>query len=550
MENISVGKERIKTLWNWCEERKFAVPEIQREFVWDRRRASAFLDSIYRKLPIGSLLIWETRGDHRQLLRHSQVLLPPHDPANSSTLFLIDGQQRLSVLYRARHGGSVINSNGVEINFDQLCFNLLTEEGESNFLFTRRPIAGQQIPVMDILSPEWRRKVRRLSKWKRKKIRNCRTEISRYLFPVIRVRTNNLEEVRESFLRINSGGLRISKADRAFSKASRLDLRRLVRELRESLPHGFNQVDPRILQVALAVIQGQKDTGSQAVESAITKLEKAEFQARQASRQFTRKWKNISNCAKRAVDYLNNELGVINFSFLPSELMIAVLAFFFYANNQAQPNARQRKEIRKWFWATGVGRRYVGRGYYINIRHDLDFFQRLGRRREGRFNYRDRMSFAELRRTDYTSGGSLEIAFWLMLSKRKPCYLESGVPMPLEGTASVANRKDKHHIFPRALLERNDFTAREANSLANMCYLVAEENQSIGSNKPAVYLEDYKRLKHFPRVMRSHLIPYRSDSALWNRNVRSAYRKFVRQRIDLIRRAFEKEAGTRLFRRD
>lgn len=550
MENIVVGKQRIKTLWNWCEEGKFAVPEIQREFVWDRRRASDLLDSIYRKLPIGCILIWETRGDHRHLLRLNQILLPPHDPANPNTLFLIDGQQRLSVLYRARHGGSVINSYGVEINFDQLCLNLKAEEGEANFQFTRRPILGQHVPIKDILSSEWRRKVRRLSKWKRVKIRRCRIAISKYLVPVIKVRTNNLDEVRETFLRINSGGLRISKADRAFSKASRLDLRRLVRELKESLPNSFDWVEPRILQVALAVIQGQKDTSSQAVESAITKLEKAEFGGKKASRQFTRKWKNVSNCVKRAVDYLNNNLGVVNFSYLPSDLMIAVLAFFFHANNQAQPNAHQRSEIRKWFWATGVGRRYVGRGYYTNIRHDLDFFQRLGRRRTGRFNYRDRMSLVELRRTDYTSGGSLEIAFWLMLSKREPCYLESGGPMPLERTASVANRKDKHHIFPKSLLVRNEFTVRETNSLANMCYLVAEENQSIGSNKPAIYLEEFKRMKHFPRVMRSHLIPYRSNSALWNRNVRRAYRQFVTQRIDWIRKAFEKEAGTRLFRRE
>ncbi|MBU4200303.1 MAG: DUF262 domain-containing protein [Verrucomicrobia bacterium] len=396
MDRISVGKQTIKTLWKWCDERLFAVPEIQREFVWDKRRASDLLDSIYRCLPIGSILIWDAHGDHRHLLRQTQVLLPPHDPSNKNTFFLIDGQQRLSVLYRARKGGEVLSSNGSPINFDQLCFNFDTENYESRFLFTRRPIPNVQIPVTDILSPEWARRINKLPHWKRSQIRKCREAIAYYEVPVISVHTHELDEVREAFLRINSGGLRISKADRAFSRASRLDLRRLIRELRESLPNGFEEIDPRILQVSMAVIEGQRDTSSKAVESIIARLDKAEFEDGAASSEFVRKWKRVSDCVKRSVDYLHFDLGVINFSFLPSDLMIAVLAFFFHANNRAQPNSRQRREIKKWFWATGIARRYVGRGYYNNIRRDLAFFERLGRRRPGRFEFKDRMADRKL----------------------------------------------------------------------------------------------------------------------------------------------------------
>lgn len=550
MQQISVTNRKIKQLWAWCDEKRFAVPEIQREFVWDKRRASDLLDSIYRRLPIGSLLIWEAHGDHRHLLRHSQVLLPPHDPANKETLFLIDGQQRLSVLHRAHKGGVVTSSNGKQLNFDQLCFNFDFDRYDSRFLFTRRPIPGVQVPLVDILSHDWARHVRSLPKWKRREVLKCRDAIAYYEIPVISVHTHDLEEVREAFLRINSGGLRISKADRAFSKASRLDLRRLVRELRDSLPNGFDQIDPRILQTAMALILGQKDTSSKSVESVIEKLDKTEFDNGAASKGFVRKWKHISDCVKRAVDYLHFDIGVVNFSFLPSHLMIAVLAFFFHENNRAQPNARQRKELRKWFWSTGVCRRYVGRGYYTNIRSDLEFFERLGRRRVARFEVKDLLPLSEIRRTDYAVSGSLTTTFFLMLARRQPCYLETGANMPLDKTASVANRKDKHHIFPRALLTRNGFSVREANSLCNLCYLVAEENQSIGSNKPANYLLDYRRLKHFPSVMKSHLIPYRSSDPLWLDNVSKAYQRFTVQRLDLIRQAFEKEAGIKLFRKE
>src|SRR4029079_9604570 len=154
-------------------------------------------------------------------------------------------------------------------------------------------------------------------------------------------------------------------------KASRLDLRRLVKEIRNTLPAGFSDLNPRTIQVAMAVIMGQKETSSKAVESVIARLEKEEITDGKVSQKFTRDWKSITVCIQKAVDHLTTEIGVPNFTFLPSDLMVPVLASFFHANNLAQPSAKQRREIRKWFWATAVGRRYTGRGYYNNIRADL-----------------------------------------------------------------------------------------------------------------------------------------------------------------------------------
>ena len=372
----------------------------------------------------------------------------------------------------------------------------------------------------------------------------------RYEVPVVFVHTNDLEEIRETFLRINSGGLRISKADRAFSKAARIDLRRLVTELRKTLPSGFDACDPRTIQAAMSVIMGQKDISSQSIESVVIRLEREEIEDGKVSRKFTRDWKQISDCIQKAIDYIIKEFSLPNFSFLPSENMLVVLSFFFHANNRAQPNTRQRREIRKWFWATAVGRRYVGRGYYRNIRQDLDFFERLGRRRDGHFKVQDLLPVNELRRTDYLVSGSLVTAFFLLLARRGPCFLETGNCMPLDKTASVANRNDKHHIFPKALLARQGFAVCDANSLCNLCYLVAEENQSIGSNRPAAYLAEYNRLKHFARVMKSHLIPYKRNTGLWSGNIKRGYRQFVAERLVWIVRAFEHEAGVRLFRKE
>lgn len=549
MKSITVKSFTIKKLWQLCDDAVFAVPEVQREFVWDPHRASNLLDSIVKQLPIGCLLIWRTSADRKHMLRHAQEILPPHNSRNKDIWFLIDGQQRLSVLYRAKHGHEVRNDQGRTLNFSKLCYSF-DPRSECRFQFVRKPAEKLHFPVVDLLSQQWRRKLGRLPLAKLKELAKARTCISNYSIPVIFVETNEVDEVREAFLRINSGGLRISKADRAFSKAARLDLRRLVKELRATLPAGFSELDPRILQAAMALIMGQKETSSKAVESVLAKLEREEIENGRVSGAFTRDWKNIGQCIQKAVDYLRNDLKLPNAGFLPSDLMVPVLAYFFHANHRAQPSSRQKREIRKWFWATGVGRRYAGRGYYANIRHDIDFFERLGKRKQGNFTLTDKIPADEIRRADYAASGSLGAALFLLLAHKAPRYLENGATMPLGETAALANRKDKHHIFPRALLVRNGFTTREANSLTNICYLVAEENQSIGSKKPCDYLENFRRRRHFASVMRGHLIPHQGSSALWSGNIKAAYRRFQRERLALLCAEFNRVAGMKLFRKD
>ncbi len=544
-----VRRFTVRRLWQLCEDRVFAVPEIQREFVWDKKRIGNLLDSIHRGLPIGSLLIWETNSKYRHELREAQHVLPPYNTANKRIWFILDGQQRLSVLYRARYGHSIETSYGDLFDFNKLC---LSFDGrvDSRFLFLRRQAGKLHAPLPDLLCSSWRRKLARLSNGRVLEAEKVRERIANYQIPVMIVRTSKLDEVREAFLRINSGGLRVSKADRAFSRASRLNLRHLINGLRSNLPKGFDQVDNRVLQAAMAVIVGQKDISSAAIDSAIRKLEVEGIENGKVTQGFARRWKDIESAIGKAVDYLCTELGVPNFSFLPSDNMIAVLAYFFHENNLSQPNSRQRRELRKWFWSTGVNRRYVGRGYYQNIRQDIDFFSRLGRRRTGLFHVNTLIPRSDVRSTDFQAGGSLVTTYFLMLLHRNPCYLGSGNHIPTDATASPSNRKDKHHIFPKALLIRNGLSPREANSLSNVCYVVAEENQAFGSNKPINYLDPFRQKKHFVSVMKRHLIPYKGDSGLWLRDPRKGFRRFAKQRLELICAALEREAGIKLFQKD
>ncbi len=551
MARTSVQRISLAKLINNCRDGLFAIPEIQREFVWDRKRVTNLMDSIWRQIPIGTLLLWETDSSRRHLLRHVQNVLPSYSLNNKRIWFIIDGQQRLSALYRAASGGIVTNYRRQEINFDNLCFVFDKRFEPLRFGFVKYPQKVMHIPVKDILSHEWRRYVRGVGSQKKfTDIKTFRERFKKYSIPVVNVGTSDIDEVRETFLRINSGGLRISKADRAFSRAARLNLRGLIRDLLKQLPHKFDELDDSVIQACITVFSGQRDISGVTIESVLARLEREEIENGRVSKSFIRTWTKMHKAIVIAVDYFLNELDVINRSYLPSDNMMPVLSYFFYENNLAQPSPKQRKEIRKWFWATGVAGRYSGRGYYQNIRADLEFMQYLARRKKGSFTLSEPVLKYDVKRTDYSYMGSITIAYLLMLCLKRPRYLENGAVIPLKETASISNRKDLHHVFPKAMLKRNRINTRQANSLCNICYIVAEENQSIGSRRPHDYMAELKQPKYFASVMKSHLIPYRSESGLWDKNIRRGYKKFIEQRLDWVCMEFERRAGMKLFRQE
>ena len=39
------------------------IPSFQRDFVWEPENVAFFMDSLYKKFPVGSILIWRTEKD-------------------------------------------------------------------------------------------------------------------------------------------------------------------------------------------------------------------------------------------------------------------------------------------------------------------------------------------------------------------------------------------------------------------------------------------------------------------------------------------------------
>jgi hypothetical protein len=538
MSNITIDSLSVRQLFGWFDQRSLAIPEVQREFVWNAKRACALLDSIYRSYPIGTVMIWRTGRERQTMLRHTLHVLPAFDASqNKQILFLLDGQQRLSVLHNVRDGGTVTNESGREIRFGDIFFSL-DDDDDSRFISLRRHDPARHFRVADLLRGICKPK----AAYKRRVLAECRRRLLEYRVPVVFTDTKEVEHVRQTFIRINAQGMRIKESDKAFSLAQKVGPLHRYHNLRSQMAAGFSELSKEIYWNTLVLARGHRSLGQKSIFRLSRDIEKTD----EGEQWFKKQEPHLANAIRKACDYLQHTLDVRSMDFLPSENMIAVLALFFHANG-AQPTSVQARQIRLWFWYVAVAQRYVGASYERHIIDDADFFTILGQKRKGTYRIQQRVPMNKIRLGIYNAGGALPKAYRLLLMRCSPRYISNGEPIPLDETSASGNRKQLHHIFPKAVLKNTGIGEEQQNLMCNICYLVAHDNQSFGGKPPVAYLEDYRRKKHFARVMKSHLIPYTPDSPLWGANIKRAFRQFLDERSIMIARTFAEAAGAKLF---
>ncbi len=547
---IKIRKKRLSQLLRCVEQGRFAIPKLQREFVWDGPKAAKLFDSIYFRMPVGVVMIWETMRSQRLYLRQKYHVLPPFNPRNGKVWFLIDGQQRVSVLHRVREGSELENAHGKSIDFKRVVLSLEpTEDGQRVLYRKARP--GSTEPLADILHPHWRSRLSHLGKRHIERVRDCRNRILSYPLHFMFVQSN-IHGIREAFLRINTQGMKIGTADAIFTQAEDLDLRDIQHEVRGQVDPSFGIIPEMPILFAIAAVRGAKEARGEALKREIEKLGRAAKKDPKLRKSLARDWHRLSACFGKAVDYLRQNFCVISRDYLYSDYMIAVLALFFYWNGQGTTN-KQKEQIRKWFWATAVGSRYSGAKFLTCLPADVKMFKRMAVKRGVRFNYRPQTEKYDVRKSLYSSRTGITTAFYCMLLRRRPVsIMDDGLnEIPIDRYAARANRKDRHHIFPQFLMSQHEISPAAYNSICNICLLTAEENQRIGPRRPRSYLGEARaNAGYFKRKMARHLIPTGDDSGIWSTNLASGFRKMVRERTEMICEALEAEAGIRLFRKD
>ncbi|GEK90720.1 DUF262 domain-containing protein [Alkalibacterium kapii] len=113
MANYNVNNTTVNSLLSLIDEKRIAIPEIQRPFVWKSAKVRDLLDSLYNDYPVGYIITW----------RNPDARLKNGELSEGKTI-LIDGQQRVTALMTAISGQKVVdkkyNKKKIPIAFDPI----------------------------------------------------------------------------------------------------------------------------------------------------------------------------------------------------------------------------------------------------------------------------------------------------------------------------------------------------------------------------------------------------------------------------------------------
>jgi len=547
MNKMQIEKYSLLDLKRKFEANEFAIPEIQRQYVWKKPSICKLMDSIFKNYPIGIGLIWTAKISEAINIRpNNKTIIPPFNKRAQKADLIIDGQQRLSTIYGVLFGIGENNEAQSYINFSDLYFNCDLNT-DNRFIFSRRNLADTvgYVRLTTLLnnSPSVLKRRLKLNSKETNEVRKCYNAFHSYNFYLLSFEGVKYENVREIFVRINSAGMTVSRADTLFAKASSVNLREHMLDTKRGLKHGYSSISVDALQTTLALAYGATKVGNIAFSAFLNKIEKN----KNRDKEFVKIWKRLQYGYEEAVDFLVNTLKVTRVELLPSQNIFSILAYFFYIN-KSRARANQIKEIKKWFWHTSCGERYSGGGFNKNIPNDIKFFKRLAVSNQAKYQITEKILPIDFLKTSYKNmGASSTSAYYIMLRSKKPKYLINNHEMLLDDFSSISNRKDRHHIFPSALMRRKSINAKWVNSIANICYLAADENQSISDKHPRLYLNDYKRKRGFGSIMKSHLIPFNSSSPIWSTSLKPAFIDFINIRGKMIISEIEKLSGAKIF---
>jgi hypothetical protein len=524
---ISTEVELISTLISGIDKGEIKIPKFQRKFVWKDDQALNLLDSIANNYPVGSLLLWRTKERLLAERNIGEFSLPSTDDMEP-TDYVLDGQQRLTVIY------SCLGASETDIGF-AVTYDL---ENEKFLRITDSPKL-YQFPLRKLFRTtqllNYRAAVQTQDKGAvyQQRLDALIGAFSDYRLPVVTLKDLSVEEVCPIFERINSSGTRLSTYDLMVAATwnREFDLNDEVDEIRDALgPKGFGDIDRETVLKCLSAVH----LGTIKEQSLMTlrKLEKDEM------RQLI---STTKDSLLRTVDLLATEFRIYSWDFLSYEAIAVILCYVYAKISHLSPE--QVLRTRQWFWRAAFGERYkVGGESFVSndLKTVYDFVvDSFG----SAVSFGSPPTTVEWMDIAFRSNVSRSRAYILALAARNPRDLTNGAYIDPTVALSSYNKKQFHHVFPRAYLKRIQTTTNE-NLVINICMISAAANNAIGDSDPNKYLPKCRAAlgKDADEVFESNLLP-RPSSFDYSR---VSYEEFLNARAQSVAQFIEQLCSGRV----
>ncbi|WP_082616488.1 DUF262 domain-containing protein [Massilia sp. Root418] len=493
------------------------IPAFQRGFVWEPDRVAFLIDSIYKGYPFGSLLFWRTS----ERLRTEHTLGPfdlPDPHADFPIDYVLDGQQRITSIFGVFQTELQGDSAAwKDVYFD---YHQVADVQESQF-FALSPDevdAARHFPLRAIFNTtEYRRLTRPMNDDLALKIDAMQTVFREARIPVQAFRTDEKEKVAIIFERINRQGIPLDTLQllSAWTWSEEFQLQSEFEDLISELgDYGFSELSNDIsllLRCTAAIL-----TGSSRPES-LVQLNGAAVRQR---------FREVVNGIRGALDFLENTFHLPSIENLPFENILVPLSVFFAApgNEEVAVNDNQREILSQWFWRSAFSGRYSA-GVLRHLDADITEARNLrngvvSRLADVAVNI-SRDFFLENR---FLIGSVNTKTFIALLAQSSPLNFISGTPVNLRQKLQQYNRKEFHHLMPKAYLTASAQTQRGESILANFCFIARADNRALGGDAPSQYRE--RMGGNIDKILQSHLCP----NELFNDN----YEEFVVRRSAIL----------------
>jgi hypothetical protein len=522
---------QISTILNYIDNGHMALPEFQRGYVWGGDQVRGLFGSLYRRHPVGGLLVWATQSEGAQY-RGDQELAP------GVVKLLLDGQQRMTSLYGVIRGVPPKFFDGNEKAFTNLHFHI----GREEFQFYQ-PIAMKDDPLwIDVSAlfkggndglgtmiaalaakpehaPQIGEYAGRLNKLLG--IRDIDLHIEE-----ITGADMTLEVVVDIFNKVNSGGTKLSKGDLALAKIcadwpeARAEMKTRLSTWKQA---GYDFSLDWLLRSVNTVLTGEAKF-----------LHLHERSAEEVQGALSRAGKHV----EAALNLIAGRLGLDHDRVFFGRGAVPVMAR--YLDQHSGPMSQQeRDKLLFWYAQAAMWGRFSGSTESF-IDADLEALSAggLDRMLDALRLWHGGLRVEPGHFTGWNMGSRFYPVLYMLTRMAEARDWGSGLPLKADMLGKLS-KLEVHHIFPKAQLYKANFSRADVNAIANFCFLTKGTNLNISDERPEVYFEEIEA--NHPGALASQWVPI--DRNLWRIE---NYQDFLAARRELLAAEANKQLASLL----
>ncbi|MFE5394792.1 DUF262 domain-containing protein [Streptomyces sp. NPDC056568] len=544
--------------------REVALPDFQRDFVWDATRTEELIQSIISEFPVGTLLLWK-QGDGETFASRSFEGAPELGDKKPSELVL-DGQQRLTALYQALTGAGDERFYLKVDEFVDVCTDYVKEFHEVNFdeAVISVPIAASKgqakknqellgvshFPVSDVgRFDDWlddyvdviTDEVEEYSaKYFKSLYRRMRDKyivpLRSYGLPVLTLpETTPIEAVCTIFETLNRTGKPLGPFELLTARyyPQGVNLRDLWLEAQGNYKALLDfKVDPYSVLQAVCL----RAHGSAQRSDVLKKLTAGDISSH---------WSSAVKGIAGVIDMLQSDCGLVAPKWLPYGMLLIPMGAIWGDIQKLEPidRAPAYERLQRFFWCSVFTTNY---DQGANSQAGADYARLKEWVVAGEGNAPEAVSELPLSASTLRSASvrrkALYCGLMCLLATTRAEDFHTGQAMTPYRVGEV--QIDSHHIFPKAYLARTGAT-ESSELLLNRTLIDAETNRIIKDKAPSVYLTEMAAAygsEKLESVLSSHAIKSGSKSGLAN----DRYGEFLDERLQTIVQLIEGVTGRSL----